>query len=138
MDFIAFHRILCRRCSILQDSQPHRAPRGDPCFKISKLKMQHFQLYFNVFQLDEMQYFALRVALSIKNRTCCSILQDSVKIHETASNSEFSKFTRISNYILMYLSYMKCNNSHSPSLYNRQTQVQQSSRDIVPELFVSC
>ena len=31
---------------------------------------------------------------------------------------------------------MKCNISYSPSLYNKQTQVQQSSRDIVPELFL--
>ena len=36
----------------------------------------------------------------------------------------------------MFFKLMKCNISHSPSLYNRQTQVQQSSRDIVPELFL--
>ena len=36
---------------------------------------------------DEMQYFALPVALSIKNTRRCWILQDSVKIHETASKS---------------------------------------------------
>ena len=40
------------------------------------------------FKLYEMQYFALPLALYIINRRRCSILQDSVKIHETASTSE--------------------------------------------------
>ena len=91
-----------------------------------------------LFKSYEMQYFALHLALYIKNRRRRWILQDSVKIHETASNSEIQKNAVISPYIFMFLRQMKCNNSHSPSLYNRQTQAQQSSRDIVPELFVNC
>ena len=59
-------------------------------------------MHYSTASVDEMQYFALRVALSIKNRTCCSILQDYVKIHETASNSEFSKFTVISLYFSVF------------------------------------
>ena len=54
------------------------------------------------FKSYEMQHFALPLALYIKNRRRCWILQDSVNIHETASKSEIKKSAVISPYIFMF------------------------------------
>ena len=79
-------------------------------------------LYF-LFKVDEMQYFALPLALHVKHRRCCLILQDSVKVYQTASKSKIKKNAGIFRYMfIVFLSGWNVifRTPHSLYTYNRR------------------